>query len=244
MEDFMQKSFFTFLIVISILLVINVTPMSAMTYEVGFRVMNDSSQYVSKSIEIRERDGGTLVGNYQSSCSGTYNFRIDLNTDDCSTCQACLEVGTVYVITIDYGSTIGEKSFYYTRDSLQCNPYNNDTFYTVKPSSLSRYDDNPCEPEDAWGYPNATVQYPLTLSLVEEYFTVVGDKTTFRLRATAGGGNGSYYFTWSNATPITGPTVNPNKAVRTILRKTTVSVTVTSNGDSVTKSITLWPGGL
>jgi hypothetical protein len=167
-----------------------------------------------------------------------------LNTDDCHTCQACLEVGTVYVITIDYGGLTGEKSFYYTRDSLHCNPYDNDTFYAVKPSTIYRIDDNDCLVEDVWGYPNAAVEYPLTLSLVEEYIKVVGDKTTFRLRATAGGGNGSYSFSWSNAAPITGPTVNPNKAVRTILRKTTVSVTVTSNGESKTKSITLWPGGL
>jgi len=88
------------------------------------------------------------------------------------------------------------------------------------------------------------VHYPLTLKLVVEYFNVIGDKTTFRLRATAGGGNGNYYFTWSRATPITGAAVNPNKAVRTILRKTTVSVTVPSNGESVTSSINLWPGGL
>jgi hypothetical protein len=103
---------------------------------------------------------------------------------------------------------------------------------------------NQCYPENVGGYPNAVVHYPLTLVLVDEYFTVSGDKTWFRLRATAGGGDGSYYFTWNGATPITGATVNPNKAVRTILKKTTVSVTVTSNGDSVTKSITLWPGGL
>jgi hypothetical protein len=243
----MRKTFFTFLMVISILLVFNVTSLSAMTYEVGFSVRNENNQTVSKSIVIRERDGGAWVGNYQSSYSGTYNFHIDLNYTECNkTWQACLDVGKVYVITIDYEGTIGEKSFYYTRDFLQCNPYDNDTYYIVTPSTIGPDENKPnvCEPEDVWDYPNAAVHYPLTLALVDEYFRVVGDKTWFRLKATAGGGDGSYYFTWSGATSITGATANPNKAVRTILKKTTVSVTVTSNGESVTRSITLWPGGL
>jgi hypothetical protein len=141
MEANMRKTTFAFFMVISILLVFNVTSLSAMTYEVGFKVMNDYNQNVNKPIEIREQDGGALVGNYQSSYSGPYNFHIDLNNTECKTWQACLEVGIVYVITIDYGGTIGEKSFYYTRDSLQCNDYNNDTYYIVTPSTLGPDED-------------------------------------------------------------------------------------------------------
>lgn len=238
-----MKRFFLTLFVFGVLFLLNFNPLAAVTYEVGFRVLNDNEQYVNIPIEVRERDGGALVGNYSSSGSGTYNFRIDLNTDVCNEYQVCLEPGVVYVIAFNYGGQIGEKSLYYTRDTVQCNPYNNDTFYTVTPSSVTRDDSNPCEPEDVWGYSDAFPYYPLTLSSIEIYdVEVLGDKTIYRLKATAGGGDRNYEFTWTNATPTTSAATNPNTAYRLIFQESiTVNVEVTSNGESKIKSITLPP---
>jgi hypothetical protein len=71
----------------------------------------------------------------------------------------------------------------------------------------------------------------------------VGDKIIYKLRATATGGDQNYTFSWSNASR-TSPTshTNPNTAIRTILRSqtVTVSVTVTSAGQTVTKYKTLY----
>ena len=90
---------------------------------------------------------------------------------------------------------------------------------------------------------NAIPSAPLSVSLVIAGTTYIGDKITYLLRATATGGNQSYYFTWRNAYPDSQstPTTNPNYARRTILRSQTVTVrvTVTSAGQTVTKSITL-----
>jgi hypothetical protein len=245
MEANMKRIYVSVLICIGVFILSGLNPLSAHSYEVGFRVLNDGGYYKNIPIEIRERDGGLLLDDfdYRSSGSGTYNFQIDLNTNDCTVYRVCLEVGKVYVISFDYGGSTGEKALYYTRDFLQCNPTSNDTFYTVTPSSVERYDDNPCWPEEVWGYPDAIPYYPLTLSLqvIDEKY--VGDKITFTLRATAGGGDQNYNFSWTNAYPDVNstPTTNPNIARRTILstQRVTVSVTVTSNGDSVTRSKTL-----
>ena len=67
---------------------------------------------------------------------------------------------------------------------------------------------------------------PLTMDLVVDHSIPRGDKTTYYLKATAGGGAPPYYFTWTNATPNVGNTVNPNTAVRTCLNTQHVTVTV------------------
>lgn len=84
-----------------------------------------------------------------------------------------------------------------------------------------------------------TSRTALSVSLVIVDTTYVGDKITFLLRATASGGTGSYNFSWSGAYPDhqSTPTTNPNYARRTILstQTVTVSVTVTSGAETVTK---------
>jgi peptidyl-Asp metalloendopeptidase len=89
----------------------------------------------------------------------------------------------------------------------------------------------------------AAFRVPLAVSLAITDVDYIGDKRVFLLRATASGGTGSYNFSWSGAYRdyYSTPTTNPNYARRTILssQTVTVSVTVTSGTETVTKYKTL-----
>ncbi len=232
--------------ILIILLITGTMPLVAHCYEVGFKVMDASNNCISIPIRVYERYGGIRIdnGHLNSSTLNGYNFQIDLNDNcppyppDCPvSCNIIsLDIGTEYVIVFEYPAS--DKSLCFSRAELECLGGTYDTYYKVKPDSVQFVEGGDCE-EIVSGYPDCSVIMPLSVSLVIYDTTYVGDKITFRLRATASGGDQSYYFTWSNATR-TSPTAytNPNTAVRTILKSqtVTVSVTVTSNGQSVTKS--------
>ena len=228
--------------------VVGTIPLFSTCYEVGFKVMDSSENCISIPINVYERYGGTQVdtGHLNSSADTGYNFRIDLNDNcppyppDCPvSCNIIsLDPGTEYVIVFHYPS--GDKSVCFLRDELECTGGIYDTFYEVTPSSLAHaVESDICEGEYMSGYPDCSIVIPLSVSLVIYDTVYIGDKIVFYLRATATGGNQSYNFSWSNAS-CTSPssTTNPNTAKRTILssQTVTVSVTVTSDGQSVTKS--------
>lgn len=235
-----MKKFVPTLIIVLFLAVGSIS-LEAHCYEVGFRVMDSSQNVVSIPVRVYERDTAIRIDN-GSLCSSSYdgyNFRIDLNTNCYDNYTVQLETGVVYVIQLYYPA--GVKSFYYSRDYLQCTAYNSDTYYNVTPTSIHYAAENDCPSEDIWGYPDAQVQSTLSLSLTIYDIDIIGSKTIYSLRATATGGNQSYYFTWSNAYQTSDPNVNPNTARRTVIYPVTVGVTVTSGGDSVTKTIRLVP---
>ena len=81
---------------------------------------------------------------------------------------------------------------------------------------------------------------PLTMDLAVYNAIPRGDKTTYFLRATASGGAAPYYFTWTNATPNVGQTVNPNTAVRTCLNTQSVTVKVCfTNAPTICDTVTI-----
>lgn len=229
-------------------LAVGTIPLFSHCYEVGFKVMDSSNNCISIPVQVYERYGGTRIdnGHLNSSADTGYNFRIDLNDNcppyppDCPiSCNIIsLEPGTDYVIVFKYPA--GDKSVCYSRDQLECDGGIYDTYYEVTPTSITLADESDfCEEESMSGYPDCSVVIPLSVSLVIYDTNYIGDKIVYYLRATATGGNQSYNFTWSNASR-TSPTAstNPNTAVRTILssQTVTVSVTVTSAGQTVTKS--------
>jgi hypothetical protein len=238
----MKKLIFS--VIFILLLTMSVVPLRGTCYEVGMQVLDSSLNYVSIPIQVYERDGGARVDNgalYSTTGSGGgYNFFIDYNNNCTGSGLIRLNVGTEYVIEFHYPS--GAKSLCFIR--YGCGEYSYDTFYKVTPTSFTHLSGT-CE-ED-YSYPGCQIIPPVTdlvVSLVIYETTYIGDKITFKLRATASGGNGAYTFSWSNATR-TSPTAttNPNTAVRTRLRSqsVTVSVTVTSDAPNspVTKSIAL-----
>lgn len=230
------------------LLAVGSIPAFSHCYEVGFKVMDSSSNCISIPIRVYERDGGTRIdnGNLNSSTLSGYNFKVDLNDNcppyppDCPvSCNIIsLDPGTEYVIVFEYPA--GDKSLCYLRDQLECYGGIYDTYYEVTPTSVSLASgSDSCEDEYVSGYPDCSVIIPLSVSLVIYDTDYIGDKIVFYLRATASGGNQSYSFSWSGASR-TSPTstTNPNTAKRTILssQSTTVTVTVTSDGQTVYKS--------
>jgi hypothetical protein len=223
------------------LFVVGIVPLSANMYEVGFKVMDRYNSNVAIDVTVEKRIGGDLVGTLTTDdCTSCDNFVIDLNGQTPPSHGIQLQVGVQYVITFHYPG--GDKSFCYSRSSLDCGGGVYDTFYNVTPTSLARRSGTAyCEVEDLTLYPDCTVIYPLslTLSIIDEDY--IGDKIISTLRATATGGNQSYSFSWSGAYAQTSSTTNPNIAKRTILQSQTVTVscTVTSNGQSVTKTKTL-----
>jgi hypothetical protein len=230
------------------LLTIGSIPMFSHCYEVGFKVMDSSSNCISIPISVYERIGGTRIdnGNLNSSTLDGYNFQVDLNDNcppyppDCpvSCNKISLNPGTEYVIVFEYPA--GDKSLCYIRDYLECEGGIYDTYYEVTPTSVSLAPgSDSCADESLTGYPDCSVIIPLSVSLVIYDTVYIGDKIVFYLRATATGGNQSYNFSWSNASR-TSPTAstNPNTAKRTILQSqsATVTVTVTSGAEQVIKS--------
>ncbi len=238
----MKKLIFSVIFVL--LLTIGVVPLRGTCYEVGMQVLDSSLNYVSIPIQVYERDGGARVDNgslYSLDGPGGqgYNFFIDYNNNCSGSGLIRLNVGTEYVIKFQYAT--GVKSLCFIRYGCG-STY--DTFYRVTPTSFTHLSGT-CEEE--YSYPNCEIIPPVTdlvVSLVIYETTYIGDKITFKLRATASGGNGAYTFSWSNATR-TSPTAttNPNTAVRTRLRSQTVTVSVTVTSDApnspVTKSIAL-----
>lgn len=79
---------------------------------------------------------------------------------------------------------------------------------------------------------------PLSVNISVQGCSQVGDKSIYSLSAYASGGNGSYSFSWTRAYS-SNSTANPNSATSTDVRNRTVSVTVTSGGDSAYDSIYL-----
>jgi len=233
------------------MVVMSSLPLFCTCYEVGFKVTNGSSN-VSIPIWVYDRFGGLRIdnGNLESSSSSGYNFQIDLNDNcppsppDCpvSCSIISLDPGTEYVIVFKYPG--GDNSVCFKRDQLQCTGGIYDTFYVVTPTSVDHESGtNFCEEETMCCEPDCQVSVPLAVSLVIYNTVYIGDKIVYYLRATASGGNQSYTFSWSGASRISpSNTTNPNQAKRTILstQTVTVSVTVTSDGQSVTKSKTLY----
>jgi len=209
-------------------------PASAHCYEVLNRVTNSSNACISIPIKIYDEGTGALVysGYSANNCDSlNSNFRIDLN-NNCT--EPRLQPGTLYVVQFHYSDAT--RSAYFERQQLLCGETSHDTYYDIAPSGITQTSGQCLE--EFWGYPNATL--PLSVSLTISNVNVIGDKTIYTLKATASNGTGSYSFSWSGATPQGTSTENPNYAVRTILRTTTVSVTVTSGGESVTKTKTLY----
>lgn len=235
----MKKFIFT-TILVSLLMASSV-PLPGTCYEVGMKVLDSSLDYVSVPIHVYERDGGDRIDDgtlYSLSYGGNggNNFFIDYNNNCSGSAMIRLDVGTEYVIEFHY--TTGTKSLCFIRYSCE-GSY--DTFYQVTPSEFIHLSGGGCDEE--YSYPNCQVILPLSVSLVIYDTVYIGSKIVYYLRATATGGNQSYYFTWSGASR-TSPTAytNPNTGKRTILstQTVTVSVTVTSNGESVTKYKTLY----
>jgi hypothetical protein len=234
------------------MLTVGSIPLFSHCYEVGFKVMNSSYNCISIPIEIYERYGGTRIdnGNLSSTTSCGYNFQVDLDNDcpptpdeecEVSCYRISLNPGTEYVIVFKYPT--GDKSLCFLRDVFECEGGIFDTYYEVTPTSVSLAPgSDSCYEEHLSGYPDCSVITPLSVSLVIYNTVFIGDKIVFYLRATATGGDQNYIFSWSGASR-TSPTssTNPNTAKRTILKSqtATVTVTVTSDGQTVSKSKTL-----
>lgn len=235
-EVIMQKTIFSLGFVF--VLLVSLLPLHANQYEVFFKVMDRDGDCISIPITVKYRDGGDEVGTLNSKdCIDCNNFVIDLNGSAVPDFGIQLEVGTEYVIEFTFPGNI-KKSLCYRRDSFECSGGTFDTYYDLTPTSCeTRENSPPCE-EFAYLYPDCSPIYPLAVSLAIIDEKYVGDKITFTLRATASGGDQNFSFSWSNAYPTTGSTTNPNIAKRTILssQTVTVSVTVTSYGESVTRS--------
>ena len=237
----MKRVILTPLFVCIFMLAVSAVPVYANCYEVGMQVKNSSSSYVSIPIQVYERYGGERIDNGSLYSMATpdslgYNFFIDYN-DNCSgSGMIRLDVGTEYVIEFHYPGSVKSLCFirYFCSGTY-------DTFYRVTPTSFTHLSGDDCDEE--YSYPDCNVVQLLLVSLVVYDINYVGDKTIFKLRATATGGDQSYTFSWTNASR-TSPTshTNPNTAIRTILRSqtVTVSVTVTSADQSVTKYKTLY----
>ena len=212
------------------------TSASATCWEIGLKVQNDSGQYMSTPVTVAAMGcGGTVWSGSSTSTPGSdgVNFRIDLNSNCPGMPQ--LTPGVQYVVKFP---SWGNKAFYLEGVLIPGEPI--DDIFTVRPSSLTWT--SGAHVQELWGYPTATTGPCLTLALDIVQTTYVGDKTTYKLRATASGGS-SYSFAWSNVSAVlSGATVNPNFANRTVLRSQTVTVTCTVNG-TVSKSILL-EGGL
>lgn len=235
---------FIVVIFLVFLLIAGSIPLLAHCYEVGFKVMDENDNNISIPIRVYERYGGNRIdnGNLNSSILSTFNFQIDL-TDDCPpyppdcpvNCNIIsLDVGTEYVIIFEY--PVGEKSLCFLREVLECDG-SADTYYEIKPDGYEFVAGGICQ-EYISGYPDCSVTLPLLVSLVIYDILYAGDKIDFRLRATATGGDQNYTFSWSIArTTSPTPSTNPNTAHKIIYsnQTVTVSVTVTSDGQSVTK---------
>ncbi|MCP5106128.1 MAG: hypothetical protein GY950_22270 [bacterium] len=212
-------------------------PLFSHCYEVGMEVKNASLNYVSIPIRVYERDGGDRVDDGTLSSTAVtsgYNFKIDFNNNCNGSGLIRLDVGTEYVIEFHYPGAV--KSLCFVR--WECGS-TYDTFYRVTPTTFTHLSGS-CEEE--YSYPDCSVIYPLSVSLVIYDTDYIGSKIIYYLRATASGGNQSYTFSWSGASRTSATAyTNPNTAKRTILssQTTTVTVTVTSNGQTVSKSKTL-----
>lgn len=66
-----------------------------------------------------------------------------------------------------------------------------------------------------------------------------GVRADYTLRCTASGGTGSYTFSWMVCNPISAPGDNPNRCRVSTVGPVTVKCTVTSGGESVTKTRSL-----
>jgi hypothetical protein len=239
------------------LFVSSAVSLSAMTYEVGFKVVNNSGTPQHIRVTMYKRYGGEFVGSVwsRSSFDGSgYNFALDLNGTNSGLDHVIYvdpdEVyGVDYVIFFHY--TSGTTALCFRRD--WCPPTGYDTFYIIKPSGWSvdpEANSADCE-EILCCYPNCVIEYPFDVSLRIARERYVGSKIVFTLRATASGGgtNPVYTFSWNNAVGQDGPNTNPNEAVRTILmtQTVTVSVTVTSSqepNNPITRSIVLSGDGM
>lgn len=232
----------TFLLLLSLAAL----PVSAHCYEALFKV-TDGEQLISIPVTVLEREGGGLVDSAETMRGVMgYNFFIDyvkeLKSPSCTGVNVVnLEENTEYVLRFHYPDALGGvKSLCFVRYGCFTSY---DTFYEVDQYDVTKVEGS-CE-ELYWGYPNcepipAPPDIAVSLRIID--IEEIGDKIVFYLRATASGGDGTYLFAWDGASRIS-PTAytNPNLAKRTILRSqsTVVTVTVTSDGESVEKSIEL-----
>jgi hypothetical protein len=227
------------LAIMLVLLVLGAAPASAHCMEVLFKVTNDNGQLVPINVTVLDKETGVFVQSARTKPGpGRSNFFIDYNNNCFGSNIVNLEVGTEYVLQFHYPD--GAKGLCFLRE--ECfGSY--DTSYVVTPteayktggSCVELYGDYPyCVPDP----PQSDLAVTLQIYDIDE----IGDKVIFYLRATASGGDGSYHFSWDGASSIS-PTLetNPNLAKRTILQSqtTTVTVTVTSGGESVEDEIIL-----
>jgi hypothetical protein len=197
----------------------------AVCWEIAFRVQSDAGGWVSTPIEIYDQCNLVWSGSSSSMPDAQgVNFRIDLNSNCPGMPQLTPDV--VYRVRMPAWS----KAFFLEGHLMPGSPV--DDIFTLRPSSLTHYLGP--QVQEVWGYPNAQT---LCMTLVVYETIPVGDKTTYKLRATASGAP-SYSFAWTNASMTTGATTNPSLAQRTKLNTQTVTVSCTVNG-TLTKSIVL-----
>ena len=227
------------MMVVLVLLLLGAAPASAHCMEVLFKVMNDNGQLVPINVTVLERETGNFVQSARTkSGPGRNNFFIDYNNNCFGSNIVNLDVGTEYVITFHYPGE--DRALCFLRE--ECfGSY--DTYYEVTPGDVDKVGGSCLELFG--GYPDCEPFPPQSdLDVLLQIYDVdyIGDKLVFYLRATASGGDGSYYFTWDGASRISpSPETNPNLAKRTILQSQTVTVgvRVTSAGESVEEEILL-----
>lgn len=257
-----------FCVIFSFFFLVNSVVLFAMTYEVGFRVsrvVGGEDECAIIPVTVKKRIGGAVVKkvftnqNPSSCCAGCDNFVLGLisREENLPEYGVKIDFGEDYIIVFEYeylNEGLENLTVCYSRNTDGCldedgNFVTYDTFFDVTPDRCVRRPDTAlCDETVIYNPDYCSIEPndpdpvdPLSVSLVVSNEQYNGDKIIFTLRATATGGNESYSFSWSGATPISSSTTNPNYAKRTILssQTRTVYVTVTSGSETVTKSITL-----
>jgi len=205
----------------------------ALTWELGIRGLG-----TGMVIDIRNTTTGALVGTFTSHGPAAAGVNFAISFDGATGADSDVQLSPEVQYTFVFRNWSNKAA--YVEGHL--------------PPGLPRYDDvydigiNPDRltldttfgdgVQEMWGFPTATYFIPLDLSLVIYETTPIGDKTVYKMRGTASGGNGSYTFSWTQATMNTSPTTNPSLALRTCLNSQHVTVTCTVNG-TLTKSVVI-----
>jgi len=215
-------------------------PAGAVSWELGL------SGIGVQAIQIRSCATGAVqtrqshTPNDQLSCDS--NFKISFDTTTGADSDLQLPAGEYIFTFMAWGKSISIVG-------SSGDPGNNDDVFEFT-NSNNPPDTNPCVvhsgaqtcsgwPNAACGTPPPPPPQPLQVSLTIDSTVPVGSKTTFKLKADASFGAGTYTFSWSNAAMSTGPNQDPSFATRTVLvgQSAIVTVTVVSGSYTVTKSI-------
>lgn len=203
-------------------------PAWAYCWEVGLKVNNCGS----KPIKIYNTATGALVfsGASRTACSNGANFFIDLNANcPTSSSEVSLQTGTTYLFEINWGTDYKKALFVGGACPVGSTC---DSVFSATSSSLTWTSGT--DVHSFSGYPNV-VMLGATLEITSSQ--QIGSSMQYDLKATATPNVGPFNFSWSNATRLTGASVNPSTARATVSTAKTVSVTLTSNATSEVETI-------